>query len=153
MASPEQVQRVKAAQRSSNHWREEWATYCESESAGGMRDPAQLSSEFVQQFIDRLDSEDASAHQNHNAGGQRSRPSDAQGASWSANGDSSWTDQNSNAGASWQASQTALWGGAAGGPQDWGPASWAGGSWGHAGSSAPMPWGGAMSAGCGGSSM
>merc|ERR1719215_527681 len=61
-ASPEEVDQVKRAQRSSAQWRLGWENYCDDE-ANGMRDPSQLSSEFLQKFLDRVAAESSGTSQ------------------------------------------------------------------------------------------
>lgn len=56
LATAEQVEAVKRAQKASAHWREVWQEYCDSDGQG-MRDPAQLSASFVRRFLQRVESE------------------------------------------------------------------------------------------------
>lgn len=60
LASPEQVEKVKSLQRQSAHWREAWQSYCDG-SANGMRNPAALSEDFLQVFLDQAEVEDPKA--------------------------------------------------------------------------------------------
>lgn len=57
LATVEQVEGVKSAQRISQYWRDVWQKRCD-EGSHGMRDPSQLSGDFIQGFLDQVEAEE-----------------------------------------------------------------------------------------------
>lgn len=115
LASAEQVERVKQAQRASAHWREAWQAYCD-ERAKGMRDPAGLPADFVQTFLDQVKAQDPTTfaslrhtgEKRPHIGGSTEEDDGTRGGDWPGAHGWQW-DQGWTKGASW------------GGCSPWGP--------------------------------